>query len=238
MLGSGLRAGLAKGGPATHATVAGGYAWATTVAPFAWWRESGVTSKVAAAFALVALVAGWLGDRRRDPRIRIVTLWTFVLFCALAWSSAPGALAPLRLDAFRGLTGTLAWGLFAFAWAAPALDAPDPTRAVADDEPLLPRRTLVGREGYLLLGAGALAVALQAIGWEVPGVERSLLVRFVGIAAGLVVLDAAVDVALARYTRRARATALMRLRTARPWLIALGALALVGVLLAINAIKG
>jgi hypothetical protein len=183
--------------------------------------------------ALLALAAGWFGDRRGGVRARVTTLWAFVLSCALAWFAAPTALAPLRLDAFRGVTGIAAWALFALAWAAPAMSGAADARG-DDEDPLVPRRRLAGREGYVLLGAGALAALIQAIGWDVPGVERSLLVRFVGLVAGLAIIDAAVDVSLGQYRRRARVTARARLRAARPWLVALGVLVVAGAVLAIR----
>jgi hypothetical protein len=230
--------GLGRFGPTTQATVAGIYAWATTLVPVAWSRSSPFAAKAAAVGALAALGAGWVGSRRWGPHVRIAAMWGFVLSCALGWSVAHGALAPRRLDPFRGLTGTLAWALFAFAWAAPAMGTTRGTAETQADtasEPLAPRRRTVGAEGYLLLGAGVLAAAIQAIGWDVPGVERSLLVRFAALAAGLAILDAAVVVALAQYPRRARASASARLKASRAWLLVLGALALLG---AVAAIRG
>jgi hypothetical protein len=229
-----VAAGIGRLGPGTHATVAGAYAWATTVAPVAWAQGSGLASKVAASVAFLALAAGWLGSRDRGTRARIAALWAFVLSCAFAWSAAPAALAPLRFDPFRGVTGTLSWAVFAFAWAAPAFSSGSDEQDDPDDEPLVPRRRLAGREGYLLLGAGVLALAMQAVGWDVPGVERSLLVRFAALAAALALLDTAVHVALAQYPRRARASNRARLKAARPWLIALGILGAVGLAFAIK----
>lgn len=229
-----LAARAGRFGPAAQATLAGGYAWATTVAPVAWARGASLTSAAAAAVAVVALAAGWLGSRRWGSRGRIATLWGFVLASALAWSASPTVLAPGRLDLFRGITGTLAWALFAFAWAAPALALGQEPQESIDDEPLVARRRIAGREGFLLLGAGALAVGIQAIGWDVSGVERSVLVRFAALAAGLTILDTAVDVALGQYPRRPRAALAPRLKAARPWLVGLGVLALAALAFAIK----
>jgi hypothetical protein len=154
----------------------------------------------------------------------VATFWAFVLTCALSWIAAPAALGPLRVDLFTGLTGTLAWGLYAFTWAAPATDpvqAPDDDE---EDEPLVPRRRLAGREAYVVAMGGVAAVAIQAVGWYAPGVERSLLVRAFGLAAGLAVIDGSVEVARTRYARNAPAAVGVRLRAARTWLILLGAL--------------
>ena len=229
-----LAAGIGRLGPGTHATVAGAYAWATTVVQVAWSEGSGLASKLAAFVAAAALLAGWVASRRGGERSRILGLWAFVLSCAFAWSAAPAALAPLHADLFRGVTGTLAWAVFAFAWAAPALRSGYEMGDAPDHEALVPRRRLLGREGYLLLAAGVFAVAIQTAGWDVPGVERSLLVRFAALAASLALIDATVQVALAQYPRRARASSAARLKTARPWLIGLAVLGLVGLVLAIK----
>lgn len=217
-------ANLAAAGSAAQASIPGAYAWAATVAPVAWSRGGTVVAKAAAVVALVALGAGWWGERRWGGRARVASLWAFLLSCALAWSSAPSALAPARFDALRGVTGTFAWALFAFAWAAPAFGGAADRGQVSDDEPLAPRKRVAGRDVYFLAGSGLAAGAIQAIGWDVQGAERSLLVRFVGLAAGLAVIDTSVEVALARYGRRSPAGAAARLRAARASLVLLGVL--------------
>lgn len=224
--------------PAVHATAAGLYAWAITVLPVAWSQGATQASKAAAMVAIVALGGGWLGGRLAD-HARTWALWSFVLACAFAWSAAPNALAPLHVDVYRGVAGTLAWAVFAFAWAAPAF-AP---RAQGGEEdgralehsPLAPRQRLLGRDGYVLSGAGLLVAGIAAIGWEVPSLERSLLVRLVCLAGSLAVLDVTVAVLLAHYPKRARPSTGGRLKAARPWLVGLGLLALLG---AFAAVKG
>lgn len=215
-------------GSAAQTCVPGAYAWAATVAPVAWSRGGSLVSKAAAVGALLALGAGWWGERRWGARARVSSLWAFVLSCALVWSAVPGALAPLRVDALRGVTGTFAWALFAFAWAAPALEATGGPSRISDDDALVPRKRVVARDAYFLVAAGLAAAAMQAIGWEVQGAERSLLVRLVGLAGGLAVIDASVEVALARYGRRTQGAAGRRLRSARVTLVLLGGLAAAG----------
>ena len=180
-------------GSGSQAVVAGTYAWASTVAPVAWSRGGGALSRTAAVVALVALGAGWPARKRWGERARIVASWAFVLACALAWGTAPDALAPARVDTLSGLTGCLAWGLFALANAAPALE---PLAGQgSDDDPLPPRRRLPGRESRVVLAGAVLAVTMQAFGWGMVGPERSLLARLVLLAAGLAVIDLAVAVA-------------------------------------------
>jgi hypothetical protein len=229
-----LVTGLGRFGPTTQATVAGTYAWATTVLPFAWSHGSSGLSQIGAALALLALLAGPLVDRFPAGRARPIAFWGFILACAFAWLAAPGALAPLRVDVFRGVTGTIGWMLFAFAWAAPAIGASEGEPAAVDDEPLVPRRRPVGRQGYALLGAGVLAAAVQVVGWEVPNVERFLLVRVVDLVGGLAVIDSAARVVLARHPGRGRNAVAVPLRAARGWLVALGLLAVVAAVIAIR----
>jgi hypothetical protein len=220
---------FAAAGSAAQASVPGAYAWAVTVAPLSWSRAGTVVSKVAAVAALAALIAGWWGERRWGGRARVASLWAFILACALAWSAAPGAIGPVRFDVLRGVTGTFAWALFAFAWAGPAFHGPAEQSRVSEDDPLAPRKRVVGKGFYMLVGGGVAAALIQAIGWDVQGVERALLVRLVGLAAGLAVIDTFAEVALTQYQRRSPGSAAARLRAARPALVLLAVLAVLAV---------
>jgi hypothetical protein len=197
-----LAARIARFGAGSQSLVAGAYAWASTVAPVVWSRGAGALSRTAAVLALVALAAGWPARKRWGERARIVASWVFVLCCALAWGTAPEALNAARVDTLSGITGSLAWGLFALASAAPALDAF--VGQGTDDDPLPPRGRLPSRESRFVLAGAVLAVALQAFGWGMVGPERSLLVRLALLASGLAIVDLSVTLA-PRLPSRARA---------------------------------
>jgi hypothetical protein len=190
-------------------------------------------SKVAAIMALLALAAGLVGERLSPARARLVSLWGFVLCSALAWSAAPSALAPLRIDAPRAVAGMIGWALFALASAAPAVRRYDEEATIERGE--LPPRSGVARgDAVYLLGGAVAAAVLQLIGWRVAGAERSLLVRFVAVAAGLALLGAATDIALARHFARGRASRARRLRRAMALLVVLAMLGFSGVLFALR----
>jgi hypothetical protein len=222
---------LSAMGAAAQASVPGLYAWGVTVAPVAWSRGASAVAKVAAILALLILAAGVAAERRWEHRARVAALWGFVLACALAWSAAPAALAPLRIDAPRGLAGMLGWALFALASAAPALQARRADARIVIDEPeLSPRRGLRrGDAAYVAFGAAA-AVLLQLFGWRVTTAERALLVRLVALAAGLGLIGAAVDVALARHVPRVVRSSQRRLRRGMATFIVLALLGLTGAL--------
>jgi hypothetical protein len=230
---------LSAAGAAAQASVPGLYAWSVTVAPAAWARvpmdeTARLVSRGAAVAALAALAIGVVGERFWGGRARVLSLWGFVLASALAWSAARVALAPLRIDAPRGVAGMLAWALFAFASAAPALQARREEQRLVDEEPFVPRRVLVrGDAAYVACGV-ALAAALQVVGWRVPSPERALLVRFVALAAGLAVVGAASDVALARHLQRLTRSPARRLRRSMALLVGLALLGLTGVLFALR----
>jgi hypothetical protein len=223
---------VAAVGIAAQGAVPGLYAWGVTVVPVAWARGGPVTAKVAAIAAPLALGAGVAGERVWGDAARIASLWAFVVAAAVTWAAARGGLGPLHVDGPRGVAGMLGWALFAFTCAGPAL------RSGADLEaPVTPRGPSSGRLGggrgeALCVGAGALAAAvLQTVGWKIVGPERALLVRFVALAAGLAVLGAATEVALAQTAQRVPRSPRSRLRGAATWLVALVILAAGGLLL-------
>ncbi len=213
---------------ALQAVAPGLYAWGVTVAPAAFARGAPGVARAAAVAAVLALVAGVVAERRRATRLRLMSLWGFVLACALTWSASPGAMASQRVDTLRGLAGMLGWALFALASAAPALaDRRAPGQLEPGSAPLAPRRRL--RRGdliYISMGVAA-AVGLQLVGWDVAGPERALFLRCVALAASLAAIGASVDVSLARHLPRSAEPRQPRLRRATR---TLGVLALLGLL--------
>jgi hypothetical protein len=208
----------------------GFYAWAVTVGGPALGRGVSPGAMLPAFAALALLFAAPFGERRWGARWRPAFTWGFVLCCAIAWGAAPGMLAPLRGDALRGGAGLFGWALFAFASALPPVDRLEP--AVSGEElPMPARRRLVRGDAIALAGAGALAAGLQLVGWQAAGVERELLVRTVALAAGLAVLGASAEAAVQRHAPRIRVPARSLLRRAVRPALALGALAVLGVLL-------
>jgi hypothetical protein len=218
-------------GASAQAAIAGGYAWAVTVAPTFWERGEPWLAVVAACLGPLALGVVAAGDRLWRGRARTPSLWLFVLASALTWLAVPAALRPLRIDTPRGLAGMLGWALFALAFAGPALgDAKEPGRLV-DDVPLEARNRFArGDAAYPAVGA-ALALALQLVGWQVASPERALLVRLVALAAGLAIVGASSEIALARHLPRTTRRWKARLRSAGIPLVVLGLLAAAGLLL-------
>jgi hypothetical protein len=255
MRAEGLVRRLSAIGPAAQASVPGVYAWGVTVAPAVWSRADflamlhggdpqrglfqallgGPTvAKLAALLAVSALAGGVVGERRWGGRARFFSLWGFVLASALAWSAVPASLGPLRIDAPQGIAGMLGWALFALASAAPALEGRRAEARVVDERPLVPRKTFTRGDAGYVAGGAIIAAVLQIIGWRVASAERALLVRFVALAAGLAVIGAATDVALARHVPRVRRSRRRRLRGAMALLVAIAILALAGLLFALR----
>jgi hypothetical protein len=227
---------LAAMSAAAQASVPAVYAWGVTVAPAAWSRGAPLLAKIAAVAALGAVAVAVAGERRWGARTRIPALWGFVLASAVAWSAAPAALGPLRMDAPRAMAGMLGWAVFALAFAAPALDArgaaPSEDEAANADAPLAPRRVLARGDVLYVAGGALFAIGLQSIGWQVAATERAILVRVVSLAAGIALLAVSTQVALARHAPRPSDAPNRRLRRAMAPLVALGLLVLSGLLLA------
>jgi hypothetical protein len=219
-------------GAAAQASVPGLYAWGVTVAPAAWARGASSTAKVAAVVALLSLAAGVLGELRWGGGVRFASLWGFVLASGLTWSAAPAALGPLRIDAPRGIAGMIGWALFALASAAPSLEGRRGRASVIEEPALSPRKGLAPGDAAYVAAGTLLAAALQVVGWRVATAERALLVRFVALAAGLAVLGASTDVALARHGARQALPRRARLRSAMAMLVVFVLLAATGALFA------
>lgn len=219
-------------GPRAQATIAGMYAWATTVLPVAWGRGAGWLPKVAGIFALGSLVAALLFDRA--GKYRFASFWAFVGLCALVWLLAPSMVLAGAFQGVRGLSGVLGWALYAVACAAPALSwRANRKPPIVDDEPpkeasLAPRSRLA-RSEQIIVGIGAIAaLGLQGVGWSVPSPERAVLVRVTTLAAGVALVHTAATLATARHYERA-APARRRVERAALPLFILVALLLVGV---------
>jgi len=227
---------LSATGAAAQASVPGAYAWAVTVAPAAWSRGAPTLARVAAVAALLALFGGIAGERAWGARARFASLWAFVLASALAWSSAPAALAPLRVDSLRGLAGMLGWALFAFASAAPALppleSRLDASGSSQGEQPAPVRAAWSRRDAAYVAVGTLLAALIQTVGWGVATVERALLVRFTALAAALAVIAAATDVALHDRSARASPSPAARVRRAMLPLLLLALLAVAGLMFA------
>jgi len=191
-------------------------------------------AKVAAVVAVLALMGGVAGERAWGGRVRAASLWGFVLSSALVWSAAPAALAPLRIDAPRGVAGMIGWALFAFASAAPALRGRREEERLVEGEELAPRKGLTRWDAAYVTAGALMAAALQLMGWHAASAERALLVRFVALAAGIALIGAATEMAMARHGARVRRSRSRRLRGAMAVLVVLAVLGLTGVLFALR----
>ena len=207
---------LVELGAATQVLVPGLYAWAITVAPAGFGHGAPWYGGFFAVVALLALPGGRLLERlqQRTRAVHPAVVWVFALASAATWAANTDALTPTRLGLARGLAGTVGWALFALACAAP----PVTPAADARVETGLKSRGVLARGDAIFVGAGAfLALALQAIGWEVDVPERAVLVRLVTLACGIAIVSVAGTVALARHGRRGAAVGRLRFR----WLVLL-----------------
>lgn len=222
---------VAEIGASAQAAIPGLYAWAITVAPAAWSRGAPLGAKVAAVIGVLALVTAPVVESARFPSrpawngarwARLWSVWGFSLSSALVWALVPQALSSARLDALRGALGMVGWALFAFASAGPSLRVDEDAAArVVAGTPLRPRSELPRGDGAYVAAGVAMALVMQAIGWDVGSPERAVLVRLVTIAAGIAVIGGTTTIALARHTPRVPASPRLRLRRSLPWIVML-----------------
>jgi hypothetical protein len=192
---------LAALAAAGSTAIPGVYAWAMTVAPVAWSAaKAPLIAPIAALAGPVFLAAGAVAERRAGRRTSSLCFCGFTLACAVVWASATRPTDP-TLYAPQPITGVLAWALFALSWGAPPLKASGESPRVVTRVPRAP--DAFPMRAWLLVGLGAAgAMALQMIAWEGAGPERAVLTHLVSVAAGIVLLGASTQLALARANRR------------------------------------
>lgn len=253
---TGIYARVASVGATAQASVPGLYAWAVTVMPAGWSRGAPFVAKAAAIVGVLALVTAPLveslgarsaADEANAPTsllgrvrswssptwARAWSVWGFVLSSALVWALSPAALSSARFDGIRGALGMVGWALFAFASAGPALRSdPDAAKQIVRSTSLKPRSSIPRGDGLYIAMGCILAFGLQAVGWGVSTPERAVLVRLVTVVCGIAILGGTTSIALARHNKRIAASSRRRFRRAGPWLVALAAIGVAGVVLA------
>jgi hypothetical protein len=206
---------LSQASPTAQSAIPALYAWGVTVAPAAFARGASVLAKMTSVLALAAIGAAVVLETKNPKLARPVLVWGFVAACVLTWALAPQGISPAKLDAARGFLGALGWLMFAFSAAAPPLRRASAGGRVVAGAKLAPRSRIARGDGFILAGALACAVGLQAIGWGVQVPERALLVRAVTLVCGVALIGAATDVATHRH--QARKPAKSRVRVRRMW---------------------
>ncbi|MGB7217021.1 MAG: hypothetical protein WBE98_18545 [Gammaproteobacteria bacterium] len=176
------------------------YAWVATVAHPAVMRGVPVSARVTALLALVALAGGPVLARGRPALARAAGIYAFSGFSLLTWVLAGDALSPERLDPVRAALGALGWMLHAFGWGAtrPLMTVPEDDPNVIAGPPLAARGRLPrGTSAVFGIGvAGAILFVLLA--WRVDRPEHALLAHAAAVAAGILVVRAAAEIALER----------------------------------------
>lgn len=192
-----------------HVVATGTYAWAVTVAPLVTARGVSGASRLAAAVPPLILVV-WVARARTSgeaERARSVALSAFVLACSVAWALGASAVASWQRDGIEGAAGSLGWFLFALSWASPPeREMGSPSPPPKDTPRLDPRRPLPAGDLALPIVGTVAAACLWTAGWGSMSPERALLVRFVSVAAGLLLVALTGDAIVTRYLRLERAS--------------------------------
>lgn len=221
---------LADLGSVAQAAVPGLYAWAVTVAPVAWARGGGFFARAAALLGVAALLGAIALERAERWRTaRLLSVWGLVATSAIVWLVGPTAAAS-RVDAARGISGMLGWGLFAYASAAPTYRR-SPARPLFEGDELRARAGSPAGDRIYLAAAALVAIGLQVVGWYARTEERGLLVRLVTIAAAIGIVTHASQVSLARHKRGRPASSNSRRRAVVSALAAVSLVTALGIVL-------
>lgn len=207
--------------------VAGGAAWAITIASGAFVRGASGWAQVS---ALLALLAG-LGGPALAPLgrkvARHVGISAFLLLALLTWASSSAVLSPTRFDAIRAGLGAVAWGLFALSWSDPWRPLEIPTEG---DAPKLTARATLPPLAVPIAALGVLAgLSCMALAWQIEDPDRALLAHVVSTAMAVALITSSATLATARGKRHVPPRRLVS-SALRP-LIALAVVAAAGALL-------
>lgn len=175
------------------------YAWAATVALPATSPEVGRLGRSLAFAALVALVLGPWVSPLRPALARVLGIYAFVGLSLGAWAVAARAGVDLAPEPLRAALGALGWMAYAFGWG----DLARPLRVPEDDPaalggPPLPARAELPRRASVVFGIGVVGTAvLVVLAWRVARGPQAVLGHAAALAAGLWLLAATTEVALA-----------------------------------------
>jgi hypothetical protein len=177
-------------------------AWTITVAPAGLGRGGGALGRVAALFALLAGAAGPMLIPVRRRLARHIGISAFLALSTLSWLVSSYAIQPARLDPTRGLTGALAWGVFALAWSERWTLRRGPTHDPA--APLLQARATLPRLAIPIATVGIVgALVCIAAAWRVRDVERALVAQAMAVATAVALVATAASVGVLRGKRTA-----------------------------------
>lgn len=173
------------------------FAWAVTVAPFAFSRAG---SWVARAVALVALLSGvlgplWVPKHRRVGRHLGISV--FLALTAASWLLLAQSLDVARVDLVLSVTGSVAWMVFAFSWGEPWRFRPN-----AETEDLsasLRARAQLPSLAVPIAGLGvAIAAVLVVLAFQVRDSSRALLAQACAVGLGVAMVTVAGNIAVGR----------------------------------------
>ncbi len=178
------------------------FAWAVTVAPFAFSRAGGWAAR---GVAVVALLAGVLGPLLVPSRRRVgrhVGISAFLALTASSWLLLSPSLDVARVDLVLAVTGSVAWMVFAFSWGEPWRFRPN-----AETEDLgasLRARAQLPSLAVPIAGVGVLcAAALVVLAFQVRDSSRALLAQVCAVGLGAAMVTVAGNIAVGRGKSRA-----------------------------------
>ncbi len=182
--------------------VPGGYAWVTTVAYPATYREAHITARIAAGFALAMLVAGPLIAHRHQRAGRAVGVFGFLAFSVVAWLLLGSLISVDRLDPIRAASGAIAWALFAFAWgnARRVGHVPEEDPHVIEGTPMEPRGSLPVLADVVFAVGLLLALIPPIIAWRELRSGHALLAHGAAMLCAIAMVSVAARVAVDRST--------------------------------------
>lgn len=166
-------------------------AWATSVLPIAW-RAEATAARFSTVLPILGIVTGLGIERSGARRGRTIAIWSFSLGSLAAWL-LDDSTASASEGGLHALVTWIAWGLFGYVAAAPAIHRAAPSQPLRATH--RSRVLEFGLDNVAIVVATLVSAAWATLDVGPASTERALALRVLALVAGLATVGSAAQLA-------------------------------------------